>query len=92
MHGTTVLPSESITCGLFQNLAKKTVTAIKKWRSGSEQEKHMKYQTNQLSQDPYAKETLLESIKRNSKRIEMENNSYTREYLDIEENNREWVK
>jgi hypothetical protein len=95
LHGTTVLPSEGVTCGLSQNLAKKTVTAIKKWRDGSEQEKHIKYRSNQLNQDPYAKEALLESIKKNSEkkseRIEMEENNYTGEYIDIERNDREWA-
>ena len=64
MHGTTVFPSEGVTCGLSQNLAKKTVTAIKKWKDGSEQEKYIKYWLNQLNQNPYAKEALLESIKK----------------------------
>ena len=65
LHGTTVLPSEGVSCELSQNLAKKTVIVIKKWRDRSEQEKYIKYWSNQLNQDPYTKEVLLELIKKN---------------------------
>jgi hypothetical protein len=91
LHGTTVLPKEGVTCGLSQNLAKKTVSAVKKWREGSEQEKHKEYRLNQLDQDPFAKEALIESIKKN-KEIKTVNSNYIGEYLEMVETDREWAE
>jgi hypothetical protein len=36
LHGTTAIPKEGVTLNLSQNLVKRTVSAIKKWRDGSE--------------------------------------------------------
>jgi hypothetical protein len=51
LHGTTALPKEGVTLNLSQNLAKRTVTAISKWREGTEETRHFNYRLNQLEQD-----------------------------------------
>ena len=96
MHGTTVLPKEGVTAGLSQNLAKKTVTAIKKWREGTEKPKHINYRLNQLQQDPPAQEALLESLeknneKRNSEIILEGDIEYIGNHININTNDREWL-
>ena len=95
MHGTTVLPKEGITAGLSQNLAKKTVTAIEKWREGTEKLKHVNYRLNHLNQDPPAQKALLESIQRNEENkvfLEAAGNSYEGEYFNLEESHKEWLE
>ena len=51
LHGTTAIPKEGVTLNLSQNLAKRTVTVIKKWHEGSEETRHFNYRLNQLNQD-----------------------------------------
>ena len=63
-YGTTAIPSHGYQAGWSQNLAKRTVTAIKKWREGTEDPKHVKYRQNQISNDSYAATALLASSKK----------------------------
>lgn len=85
------MPKEGVTSGLSQNLAKKTVTAIKKWKEGTEKEKHVKYRQEQLQQDPPALLALEESLKKNQgSSSTAENLNYTGVYFNLEENDREW--
>ena len=85
MHGTTALPKEGVASTFSQNLAKRTVTAIQKWREGTEKEKHMQYRHEQLNQDPIAQSALIASLEKN-KAI------YTGENITFENNNREWIE
>jgi len=96
LHGTTALPSEGVTCNFSQNLAKRTVTAIKKWREGTELPRHKDYRLNQLEQDPIAREALIESEVKNGEKRKGEiimagNKGYEGNHVNIDTNDREWV-
>lgn len=99
LHGTTVIPMEGVTCGLSQNLAKKTVTAVKKWREGKEEKYQMDYRKKQLITDPQALHALAESLIKNKEKTDekstgqdiLEKISYGGKYISIEENDRSWI-
>ena len=63
-HGTTAIPSYGYQAGWSQNLAKRTVTAITKWREGTENPDHVKYRQNQIASDSYAAAALMTSLKK----------------------------
>lgn len=94
-----MLPNEGVTCGLSQNLAKKTVTAVKKWREGKEEKYRTNYRQKQLITDPLALQALEESIIRNKEKIVardgdqviLESTSYEGEYINIEDNDHSWI-
>jgi hypothetical protein len=95
LHGTTALPKEGVTCNFSQNLAKRTVTAIKKWKGGEEQLKHKNYRLNQLQQDPPAREALLKSLEkinnvRNNEIILEGDIGYESNQLNLDSNFWEW--
>ena len=81
----TALPGEGVASTFSQNLAKRTVTVIKKWREGTEKEKHQQYQLEQLNQDPAAQSALVASIEKN-KAI------YTGNNVIFDNNDREWIE
>lgn len=66
---------EGVTCGLSQNLAKKTVTAIKKWREGKEEQYRVDYRKEHVSTDPHALQALEESIARNEEKNDIKNSN-----------------
>ena len=68
-HGTTAIPIEGYQITWSQNLAKRTITAAKKWRENMESPYHMEYWANLLNQDPLAKTALEKSIADNKKDI-----------------------
>ena len=85
------MPENGVASTFSQNLAKRTVTAIKKWREGVEKKKHMDYRLKQLDQDPFAQNALMESIEKNkTNRISLEQAEYIEDYLTFDNNNREW--
>jgi len=53
-HGTTAFSSYEYQAGWSQNLLQKTVTAITRWRKGTENPAHIKYRQNQIDDDSYA--------------------------------------
>lgn len=85
MHGTTALPKEGVASTFSQNLAKRTVTAIQKWREGTEKEKHMQYRLEQLKQDPVAQSALVASLEKNR-------DIYTGKNVIFNSNDREWIE
>jgi len=99
LHGTTVLPMEGVTCGLSQNLAKKTATAAKKWRDGKEAKYRVDYRQKQLTTNPQALQALEESVIRNKEKTDarsagqiiLKGTNYAGEYINIEENDHSWV-
>ena len=95
MHGTTALPAEGVASTFSQNLAKKTVTAIKRWREGTKEKHGIQYRNNQLKQDdPVAYATLLASIEKNNNRVnlEAEEQNFAGNQIIFENNDREWVE
>lgn len=97
MHGTTALPSEGVSCNFSQNLAKRTVTAIKKWREGTESSKHKNYRLKQLEQDPFAREALIKSgikndVKRKGEIIMAGDKEYEGSHVNINTNDRDWIQ
>jgi hypothetical protein len=94
LHGTTALPTAGVTYNLSQNLAKRTVTAIKKWHDGSEKKRHFEYRLNQLQQDLPALNAMLKSIGKNKKinEVILEGNiEYEGEHINLNTNDREWA-
>ena len=87
------MPTEGVTLTFSQNLAKKTVTAIKNWREGTEKKHGIQYRNNQLEQnDPVAYAALLTSIEKNKKnRINLETGeaNYIGNQIIFENNDRE---
>jgi hypothetical protein len=85
---------EGVTCGLSQNLAKKTVTAVKKWREGKEEKYRKDYRQKQLTTDSQALQALEASIVKNKEKIAVKSEgqvtlidtNYSGEYINIEEN------
>ena len=49
LHGMIAIPKEGVILNLSQNLTKRTVSVIKKWRDGSEATRHFNYRLNQLN-------------------------------------------
>ena len=95
MHGTTVLPAEGVASTFLQNLVKKTVTAIKKWREGTEEKHGIQYRNNQLKQnDPVAYAALLASLEKNKNRVNLEagEQNFTGNQIIFENDDREWVE
>jgi len=106
-HGTTVIPSHGYQISWSQNLAKRTVTAVKKWRQNMESQQHIEYRANLLNQDPLAKIALEKSIENNKKKImqeiieskeDIEENSdeefiqtEVKEYMQLRYNKRKWI-
>jgi hypothetical protein len=90
---------EGVTCGLSQNLAKKTVTAVKKWREGKEEKYRKDYRQKQLTTDSQALQALEASIVKNKEKIAVKSEgqvtlidtNYSGEYINIEENDYSWV-
>jgi hypothetical protein len=73
-------------------LAKRTVTAIKKWKEGTENPKHKMYRLNQLQQDLPALEAFLKSESKNSEIILSSDDEYEGSHVNINNTNREWVE
>jgi hypothetical protein len=92
------LPIEGVTCGLSQNLVKKTVTVIKKWREGKEEQYRVNYRKEYVSTDLYALQALEESVKRNKEKnddqnkVVLENTNFVGTYINIEKTDRSWVE
>ena len=81
LHRTTALPSNGVASTFSQNLAKRTIIVIQKWRQEKEKESHKQYWSDQLNQNPIAQNTLLKSIKLNKIQeneiiLELENSDY----------------
>lgn len=82
---------------LSQNLAKRTVTAIKKWHEGSEETRHFNYRLNQLNQDLPAREALLKSIEKNQEKRKNEvilegSNEFEGDHVNLGIVDREWAE
>jgi hypothetical protein len=95
LHGTTALPAEGVASTFSQNLAKKTVTAIKRWREGTEEKHGIQYRNNQLKQDdPVAHAALLASIEKNNNRVNLEagEQNFAGNQIIFENDDREWVE
>ena len=93
-HGTTAIPSHGYQAAWSQNLAKRTVTAIEKWRKGTENPDHVKYRQNQIANDSYAAAALLTSLKKddgseNESEEELEKEELG-EFMQLRFNNRKW--
>ena len=84
-HGTTAIPSHGYQAGWSQNLAKWTVIAIKKWREGTEDPKHIKYRQNQISNDSYATTALLASLKKDDENEDENEDDENEDELEKEE-------
>jgi hypothetical protein len=84
LHGTTVLPTNGVAATFSMNLAKKTVTAIQRWRNGTEKEKGIHYHNKQVKIDPIAHNALLASIEKNKTKKIVED---LESEPDFEENN-----
>ena len=67
-HGTTAIPSHGYQAGWSQNLAKKTVTAIQRWREGTEKSSSIEYRKNQIADNSYVAAALETSLRKNGKR------------------------
>ena len=76
------------------NLAKKTVTAIQKWRKGIEKESGIQYRNKQMEIDPIAHSALLASLEKNQKKKIEENLKNIYDFKGnntvFTNNNREW--
>ena len=75
-------------------MAKRTVTAIEKWRKGTENPDHVKYRQNQIANDSYAAAALLTSLKKddgseNESEEELEKEELG-EFMQLRFNNRKW--
>ena len=78
-------------------MAKRTVTAIKKWRDGTEAPKHVNYRFNQLLQDLPAREALVNSVEKNNERnnseIVLEGDiGYEGSHINVIASDREWIE
>ena len=97
LHGMTALPKEGVTCNFSQNLAKRTVTVIKKWREGTEAPKHVNYHLNHLLQDLPAREALVNSVEKNNERrnneVVLEGGiGYEGSHINVNASEREWIE
>ena len=97
LHGTTAISKEGVTLNLSQNLVKRTVSAIKKWRDGSEATRHFNYRLNQLNQNLLAREALLNSIEKNQGKKNNEiilegSNEYEGDHVNLDIVDREWAE
>jgi len=96
-HGTTALPSYGYQAGWSQNLSQKTVTAITRWRKGTENPAHIKYRQNQIDDDSYAATALKNSIKKDENEDEDEDeeeeleNEEIGEFMQLRFNQRKWI-
>ena len=95
MHGTTAIPKIGVQAACSQNLAKKTVTVIKKWQEGNEKNQHIQYRLNQLNQDPIAQAALVTSIEKNREKKENEivlnDINYEGNLVNLENNTFNWI-
>jgi hypothetical protein len=73
-------------------LAKRTVTAIRKWKEGAENPRHKMYRLNQLQQDPPALEAFLKSEGKNSEIVLSSDDEYEGSHVNINNINREWFE
>ena len=93
----TALPKEGVTCNFSQNLTKRTVTAIKKQREGTETSKHVNYHLNHLLQDLPTREALVNSIEKNNERrnsevVLEEGIGYEGSHINVNASDREWIE
>lgn len=88
MHGTTVLPAEGVAATFSMNLAKKTITAIKKWKEGTEKDAHVQYRDKQLQEDPIAHAALLASVEKN--KVKNNDSNFQGNLVILKNNDREW--
>jgi hypothetical protein len=84
------LPKHGVTCNFSQNLAKRTVTAIQKWKEGAENPRHKMYRLNQLQQDSPALDAFLEAEGKNSEIVLSSDDEYKGSHVNINNINREW--
>ena len=100
-HGTTAFPSYGYQAGWSQNLSQKTVTAITKWREGTENPAHVEYRQNQIDNDFYAATALKISIKKDEDKNEDKDEDEDEEeelekeeigeFMQLRFNQRKWI-
>ena len=104
-HGTTAIPRGGYQTGWSQNLSKRTVTAVKKWRQGTEVPARFNYRAEAIKKDTKAKEALNRAVQTNIKttmdqvQVVIEENSIngeieeeiTREFMQLRYGRYKWA-